>query len=44
MLKLFTAHNPICAQKVFLTLIKKDLPWTSGYIDRFKNAQHRPEY
>ncbi|HTV38089.1 MAG TPA: glutathione S-transferase family protein [Xanthobacteraceae bacterium] len=44
MLKLFTAHNSICTQKVFLTLIEKDLPWTSEYIDLFKNEQYRPEY
>jgi glutathione S-transferase len=44
MLKLFTAHNSICTQKVFLTLIEKDLPWTSEYIDLFNNEQYRPEY
>jgi glutathione S-transferase len=44
MLKLFTAHNSICTQKVFLTLIEKDLAWTSEYIDLFKNEQYRPEY
>ncbi|HUC51981.1 MAG TPA: glutathione S-transferase family protein [Xanthobacteraceae bacterium] len=44
MLKLFTAHNSICTQKVFLTLIEKDLPWTSDYVDLFNNEQYRPEY
>ena len=44
MLKLFTAHNSICTQKVFLTLIEKDLPWTSEYVDLFKNEQYRPDY
>lgn len=44
MLKLFTAQNSICTQKVFLTLIEKGLDWTSEYIDLFKNEQYRPEY
>jgi glutathione S-transferase len=44
MLKLFTAHNSICTQKVFLTLTEKGLPWTSEYIDLFKNEQYRPDY
>lgn len=44
MLKLFTAHNSICTQKVFLTLIEKGLPWTSEYIDLFNNEQYQPEY
>jgi glutathione S-transferase len=44
MLKLFTAHNSICTQKVFLTLIEKGLPWTSEYIDLFNNEQYRPDY
>jgi glutathione S-transferase len=43
-LKLLTAHNSICTQKVFLTLIEKELSWTSQYIDLFKNEQYRPEY
>src|SRR5580700_7063882 len=43
-LKLFTAHNSICTQKVFLTLLEKDLPWTSEYIDLFNNEQYRPDY
>ena len=44
MLKLYTAHNSICTQKVFLTLIEKGLDWESEYIDLFKNEQYRPEY
>jgi glutathione S-transferase len=44
MLKLFTAHNSICTQKVFLTLLEKDLPWTSQYVDLFNNEQYRPDY
>jgi Glutathione S-transferase, N-terminal domain len=43
-LKLFTADNSICTQKVFLTLLEKDLPWTSEYIDLFNNEQYRPDY
>lgn len=44
MLKLYTAHNSICTQKVFLTLLEKGLPWTAEYIDLFNNEQYRPEY
>ncbi len=44
MLKLYTAHNSICTQKVFLTLIEKGLDWESEYIDLFKNERYRPEY
>jgi len=44
MLKLFTAHNSICTQKVLLTLIEKGLPWTADYVDLFNNEQYRPEY
>ena len=42
MLKLFTAHNSICTQKVFLTLLEKELPWTSEYIDLFNNEHFGP--
>jgi len=44
MLKLYTAQNSICTQKVFLTLLEKGLKWTSEYIDLFTNEQYRPEY
>jgi glutathione S-transferase len=43
-LKLYTAQNSICTQKVFLTLNEKGLEWSSEYIDLFKNEQYRPEY
>jgi glutathione S-transferase len=43
-LKLYTAHNSICTQKVFLTLLEKNQPWTSEYIDLFNNEQYRPDY
>ena len=44
MLKLYTAQNSICTQKVFLTLIEKGLDWDSEYIDLFNNEQYSPEY
>jgi len=44
MLKLYTAPNSICTQKVFLTLIEKGLEWESEYLDLFKNEQYRPDY
>lgn len=44
MLKLYTAENSICTQKVFLTLLEKGLDWESEYLDLFKNEQYRPEY
>ena len=44
MLKLYTAQNSICTQKVFLTLIEKGLEWDSEYIDLFKNEQYHPDY
>jgi len=44
MLKLYTAQNSICTQKVFLTMIEKGLDWESEYIDLFNNEQYRPEY
>jgi glutathione S-transferase len=44
MLKLYTAQNSICTQKVFLTLIEKNIEWESEYIDLFNNEQYRPEY
>ena len=43
-LKLYTAENSICTQKVFLTLLEKGLDWESEYLDLFKNEQYRPEY
>lgn len=44
MLKLYTAHNSICTQKVFLVLIEKGLDWESQYLDLFNNEQFQPEY
>lgn len=44
MLKVYTAQNSICTQKVFLTLTEKGLEWESEYIDLFKNEQYRPDY
>jgi glutathione S-transferase len=44
MLKLFTAQNSICTQKVFLTMSEKGLNWDSQYIDLFKNEQYDSEY
>ena len=44
MLKLYTAQNSICTQKVLLTLIEKGLEWNSEYIDLFKNEQYHPDY
>ena len=44
MLKLYTAENSICTQKVFLTLLEKGLDWDSEYLDLFKNEQYRPDY
>lgn len=44
MLKLYTAQNSICTQKVFLTLLEKGLEWDSEYIDLFTNEQYRPDY
>ena len=44
MLKLYTAENSICTQKVFLTLLEKGLDWEFEYLDLFKNEQYRPEY
>ena len=44
MIKLYTAENSICTQKVFLTLLEKGLDWESEYLDLFKNEQYRPEY
>jgi glutathione S-transferase len=44
MLKLYTAQNSICTQKVFLTMVEKGLEWESEYIDLFNNEQYRPDY
>lgn len=44
MLKLYTAQNSICTQKVLLTLAVKGLPFQTHKIDLFRNEQYRPEY
>lgn len=44
MLKLYTAENSICTQKVFIVLHEKRLMWESIYIDLFDNQQYRTEY
>ncbi len=43
-LKLYTARNSICTQKVFLTLYEKNLDWDQSNVDLFKNEQYKPEY
>lgn len=43
-LKLYTARNSICTQKVFLTLIEKGLQWDEVTIDLFRNEQFNPDY
>jgi glutathione S-transferase len=44
MLKLITARNSICTQKVFITLAEKNLDFDIKIIDLFKNEQYDPEY
>lgn len=44
MLKLYTAQNSICTQKVLITLAEKGLAYETLKIDLFKNEQYRPEY
>ena len=42
MLKLYTARNSICTQKVFITLYEKGLEWEEVIIDLFNNEQYKP--
>ncbi|MGE3712307.1 MAG: glutathione S-transferase family protein [Hyphomicrobiaceae bacterium] len=44
MLKLYTARNSICTQKVFITLAEKELDYGVHEINLFTNEQYRPEY
>ena len=44
MLKLYTARNSICTQKVFLTLAEKELAFEQVVIDLFRSEQYSPEY
>lgn len=41
---LFTGHNSICTQKVFITLLEKGLTWDTKRVDLFKNEQYDPAY
>ena len=44
MLKIYSYHNSICTQKVFITLAEKGLPYETHNIDLFANEQFKPEY
>lgn len=44
MLKLYTARNSICTQKVLITLMEKALEWEQHDVDLFRNEQYSPEY
>ena len=44
MLKLYTANNSICTQKVLLSLAEKGLPYETRIIDLFTNEQYAPWY
>ncbi len=44
MLKLYTARNSICTQKVFITLAEKGLDYDTHDINLFINEQYTPEY
>jgi glutathione S-transferase len=44
MLKLYTAGNSICTQKVFITLAEKGLAYDTHNIDLFRNEQYAPWY
>ncbi len=44
MLKLYTARNSICTQKVFITLHEKGLEWEEVIIDLFRNEQYSSAY
>lgn len=44
MLKLYTARNSICTQKVLITLYEKGLEWDEIIIDLFRNEQYSPDY
>ena len=44
MLKLYTAENSICTQKVFIVLNEKRLMWESVYINLFDNQQYQADY
>ena len=44
MLKLYTAGNSICTQKVFITLAEKGLAYDTHDIDLFRCEQFQPWY
>lgn len=44
MLKLYTARNSICTQKVFITLDEKSLEYETQNVNLFTNEQYDPEY
>ena len=44
MLTLYTFHNSICTQKVFITLAEKDLTFDEQLINLFAAEQYDPEY
>lgn len=44
MLKLYSYHNSICTQKVFITLAEKGLNYDTQNVDLFINEQYKPEY
>ncbi len=44
MLTLYTFHNSICTQKVFITLAEKDLSYDEHLINLFAAEQFDPEY
>ena len=44
MLTLYTFHNSICTQKVFITLAEKDLRYEEKLINLFTAEQFDPEY
>ncbi len=44
MLKLYTFHNSICTQKVFITLAEKQIEYVTHNVNLFTNEQFSPEY
>ena len=44
MLTLYTFHNSICTQKVFITLAEKDLGYDEKLVNLFAAEQFSPEY
>ena len=44
MLTLYTFHNSICTQKVFITLAEKELKYEEKLINLFAAEQYDPEY